>query len=881
MERKTRIVGIAILSMFALAGCSSTANKCDEGYRGNDCKECDTGYQDNDTNGTCQPKCVTAELTCSDNAGCVDTSGTSICACNVGYHDEEGVCIKDVQCEANTCNNHGTCNDTTGVPVCTCASGYEGDCGQCAAGFQDANADGDCRPDCSDVVCTGTHEICLIDVGTGIAGCSCAPGYHDEGGTCVEDDLSIPTGRPRLFYTDATKLAAGRTWYANHGTSPDYDADVCSNPFGPDEDIVHLALDSLLDQNTQGCAKAIEWLQCYDPSGESTGQRRDHARWYGLNVILVYDWCHEQMSDIELAAVRDQWNAEFAWANEQAWGNPEMPGNNYYWGYLRNSLCWGIATFQENPQAQAFLDDAIDTRFYGTFVPATTGEFLGGVPPEGTQYGSYLIGYPVVPFVSARAYGVDLYRASNFYRELVFFAIYNTTPGPTVVEDLPASYHFYPFGDDERYLSPAGTGAYMIYGGAALGNQMITLSEVFGDELVGAYARGWLDRVEPNASLYVRSVEEPGISEAIDGLPLDYYAAGPGFWYAKNGWDEQATALQVQLGSVTGSHTHQDAGNFQLWHQGRWLTRETVSYGELITGFAGGDTISASKPVGHNSLLVQYRGVSPINPEYDSPDAPPAVTRLESRDHYAYAAVDMSSAFRAHAADRMANGQPIYDNAYVESVVREFLFIRPLSTLVIFDRIEATGFDRDDLIDQTDNVVTDPNLVTKTFLVHFEATAQHQLTAAATKPSGEERCGDWSMPQHHAVTVGDQVLRVSTLLPIDATHQLVDEANSAVGQQRLEVNTDGTPLSYFLHVLQGASAGEAALGLTVSTDGGSITLDLCHPSNGFARVVFIEGAASAGGGFAFSTAALPTATEDLRTTVQSLVVTGDGPSWGP
>ena len=72
------------------------------------------------------------------------------------------------------CGQHGTCDDSSGTPLCACGLGYGGErCEACAAGYQDKDGDGECRPDCAS------------------AGLSCPKGQEcsDESGTaaCVPD----------------------------------------------------------------------------------------------------------------------------------------------------------------------------------------------------------------------------------------------------------------------------------------------------------------------------------------------------------------------------------------------------------------------------------------------------------------------------------------------------------------------------------------------------------------------------------------------------------------------------------------------------------------------------------------------------------------------
>ncbi len=85
----------------------------------------------------------------------------------------------------------------------------------------------------------------------------------------------------------------------------------------------------------------------------------------------------------------------------KGWGGPGMESSNYYWGYLRNELNWGIATYYENSMAQTFLNDALVTRWQNGVLPYFAGPDKGGVPPEGSAYGPVMLSYPVVPFTTA------------------------------------------------------------------------------------------------------------------------------------------------------------------------------------------------------------------------------------------------------------------------------------------------------------------------------------------------------------------------------------------------------------------------------------------------------------------------------------------------
>ena len=67
--------------------------------------------------------------------------------------------------------------------------------------------------------------------------------------------------------------------------------------------------------------------------------------------------------------ILSRWNAAVAHWNKASWGGIGMEADNYYWGYLRNSLLWGLATSGENPEAQGFIDAATKKRFEQSFLP--------------------------------------------------------------------------------------------------------------------------------------------------------------------------------------------------------------------------------------------------------------------------------------------------------------------------------------------------------------------------------------------------------------------------------------------------------------------------------------------------------------------------------
>src|SRR3712207_2843130 len=120
------------------------------------------------------------------------------------------------------------------------------------------------------------------------------------GQTGTANGLSIPTGHPRLWWT-AERLAQARAWHA-------------TNPFTPrNDDYVGQAFRYLMTGETQYARRAIRYALgvTLSDSGATTGGSAgvsDGARWYGENVILIYDWCYDQMTASERQTLLDRWN---------------------------------------------------------------------------------------------------------------------------------------------------------------------------------------------------------------------------------------------------------------------------------------------------------------------------------------------------------------------------------------------------------------------------------------------------------------------------------------------------------------------------------------------------------------------------------------------
>jgi hypothetical protein len=630
--------------------------------------------------------------------------------------------------------------------------------------------------------------------------------------------MNIPTTHPRLWW-NAERLARAKTWFAAH-------------PFTPKADEpLNQAFHYLLTGNAASARQAISYLMNLSIGTSETSS--DSARWYGEIGLLIFDWCHDQLTDAERAALVTRWNGYVNTLDAKVWGGPGMEANNYYWGYLRNAFEWAVASYQENPEAPAILKHALETRWRDSFLPFAAAAGKGGVPQEGSQYGRYILQYPVIPMTTAALLGNDMWNQTAFYKEALFYLIYSSTPAPTATRGMAQSkFEMFPFNDDEffRQGGTAEDSHYASFLAAAIERWR-------GSSLAG-YAQAWLDLVKPPMDPVDASVFTPATAKPFSGLPLDYFAPGNSYFYTRNRWAPDATLVNLTLGRTTGTgqggHEHTDWGGFQMWRAGRWLSRESTGYVDPIAGFRGAGTVDCSSEIGHNAaVLFDGAGIK----SRAGRKGPPRTLRVESRPDYSFAVVDLSDAYHIVPGERVER-----DNPLVKSAVREYLFVRPLESLIVLDRLEATN----------------PG-TTRTFITHFETSPQIQGASVLD-------------------VNGDQAVRVSTLSPAAPAYRVVDEGGP-IGQFRLELDGgSGAAQSYFLNVLSARGAQDPEVTAKLVETGDAFEVTLTHPTKGTAKVVLKKGMTSAGGSFGYSAGPVP-ALAPLTDRVQGTHMSNEGPVW--
>jgi hypothetical protein len=654
---------------------------------------------------------------------------------------------------------------------------------------------------------------------------------------------NIPTSHRRIWW-NTQRLNQAQTWFTTHPFNPS----TSTNPVESSSDPTGNAMKYVLTGNTTNARVAINWALNAINTMPTSGLTCDQCRWYGEESIIAFDWCYDQMTATERSTFTTKMNQVVTAFNATSWGN-NNPESNYFWGYQRLSLMWGIASYWENTtNATTFVNNALQTKWDGIFIPYSN-RAPGGIPAEGVDYGYTVETYPVVPFETMKVYGRDMYAETDYFKRSIFNNIYSMLPGLTY--DNPGrstpGKSWFPFGDSGDFL---GAQDPILRSGAK--DFMKSAAIRWNSIKIGQYSRKWLSTLNASFPKLYDAID-PGGSEAdFSSLPLDYFSTGDvGHAFMRTQWGQQASIVHLQLASpaVIG-HEHFDTGNWQIWRNQRFLSRESpgrgTGSGYSYVGYNNVGRVDAEASVNHNVLLFGGQGHA-SGSDIPSTVGNAQVLRMETAPTYFYSVVDVTPSYLNSNKDN-----PAWSNNNISHAEREFIFIRPLEALFIFDRTESIS---------TANT-------TKTFLAHF----QNQPTLDGT--------------QAYLSVNGNQAFRLQTLLPANLPtngYRLINEQSSKTNETgnpyRLEVEQSGTGVQYFMHVAQARDASDASLTASVTDNGSTYTVTISHPTKGGVKIILNKGINTSGGSFGFSPTGIPSTTSPLRTTVQGISVTDDGPIW--
>ncbi len=658
-----------------------------------------------------------------------------------------------------------------------------------------------------------------------------------------EWNYQIQNSHPRIWW-NAESLAKAKLKFESKPFQPRAKGDLSEIAKGGwmwnNEVAVQNALFYLYTGDKESAATAIAWskynLQYILDKYMGNGITCDGCRWWLQEIVLVYDWCHDQINAEDKAFFQSNISAVVTrWNNETRWGTPDEPASNYNQGYMRNSFLWGVAAYGEIEQDEEFISNALDIR-WNKFIEYFEEENLSGIPTEGTSYGVTMLNYMLIMFETARNIKIPLFN-QEFFKRAVYFTIYHTTPGPTYYpnKDDNPFYMSYPFGDASAFFD----GRKVIL--LEYSDFMAYASYYFGDNKLSNHVNGWFDKTNAQTESILFDYVDWRNPANMDDLPLDYYPPEDGTMgqaMSMSNWSSKSTGIHMQLVSPEiGGHEHMDGMNFQFWRNGRFLSMEVAGRG-FGSGWQIPDYENNEKPLdvhhslAHNTLLFGGEGQSNTKMKKSE------VLRMESSDHYFFAAVDGTNAYKSQ-----IEGDDRYNNLNIDQVIREFIFIRELETLIVFDRMKSNAKGNQG----------------KTFLFHT-----------------------WGKPvalngDKHTATHYDQSIEITTLLPVDASFKLVEEGvfrkKNYENLWRLEVETNAqTEEEYFLHIIHGFDKGKKMLEVSFK-DGDEMIIGLNHPELGNAQIHLTKGMESTKGAVGYAKSGVPNTLRNLNEEIHKSEVT--------
>lgn len=468
------------------------------------------------------------------------------------------------------------------------------------------------------------------------------------------------------------------------------------------------------------------------------------------NVSLVYDWCFDFLTGSQ----RARW---IAYANRAAqnllnpgfaqWGNMPHPwispgqGNPLtapYYGELLALAYLALATRDEHPDAQTWLDVVQNQRAQGDLFGAFQNQLIGGGSREGTGYGSGLVDLFELYILWQATTGNLLTSSTQHVQQSLPYLLHATSPTLTSVA---------PIGD----LLPDTAGA--LNDRHRLWVQRLV--HLFPSHPVARQAKRWLlnpalPRMTGEPSffadfLYANTEVNP--APDLRALNTAYLAEGAGHIFVRNRWDADAVWLTFIVGARTEVRSHRDQGSLTLFRNG-WLAQD-----QNIGSRSG---LHREEEV-HNLVRISMGGATLAQ---GLQTTAPVLRALVQNTLFAYGAADLTSLYE---------GQPA-----VQSVQREWLLL-PQGVLAVHDRLQT---DASATRTWQLNVPTAPVVTGSSAVVTNGA---EQLRVTLLEPAAPLTSSDWTsldadMTSGHrldAVSTGTPVVHFVSVLSINGAASTV------------------------------------------------------------------------------------------------------------
>ena len=291
--------------------------------------------------------------------------------------------------------------------------------------------------------------------------------------------------------------------------------------------------------------------------------------------------------------------------------------------------------------------------------------------------------------------------------------------------------------------------------------------------------------------------------------------------------------LQLSQGT-NGGHLHDDWGSFQIYGGGQQLAPNHAGYDDTFA-----DGTSSESTTAQNGIL--YVGTTPWNgtggqvPPGDQLSNP-TILAVESNTNLSYAATDISGTYEQPA--------PYQGNPDQAHTVREFLFIKPLNTFLVIDRLQSTSAS-----------------VTQSFLLHTTGDPTIVDANDVTYTNGGQEVWLTSLPT----------------LATTSSHSY-SVSNEGDGIYRLQDNVTGSADNVMVHAITTGPTGSDPVSIAITGQTATTWTITITSAQGTAILVLNQGTFSLGGSFGYAASGTPVVTP-LASNIETMTVTNNGPAW--
>ncbi len=523
------------------------------------------------------------------------------------------------------------------------------------------------------VVCLLVALLAAFGASRSEAQTAVMPAASPPPAAAVSPAFKLPQAHPRILLSDEATLARLKKALASRSPAADRFQDQVADQllggrayeFQP----WYAALLYQLTGKARYASYAIEETEKFVAAEEEKIARNQRASVAGDsylevgqyigNVALVYDWCHPLLTPEQRArwvayanlAVGNVWNHTGAkWGSTAyAWTgwSVDNPSNNYYYSFLRATMLLGLATHDENPQAQSWIELFRSTKIENQLVPTFNRDLQGGGSREGTGYGTAM---------------KTLWQLYDWWERSTGERIATRTPhtlasmAHLMHSIVPTLDRLAPTGDHARDSTAALFDYHREY--------LLVLQALFPNERLSGVARTLLESSSvpqmQNSFMFAAEFlyEQPQLpARPLTDLATTYWAPGTGQLMMRSAWKPSATYANFICGPYSESHAHRDQGSFVLF-KGGWLAVDSNVYSH--SGIEQDEDL-------HN--LVRFEnGGAPVEQAYDTSCE---LAALADDKHFTYVSARTTPSYR--------------NNPAVVKSEREFLFIKP-DTFVVLDR---------------------------------------------------------------------------------------------------------------------------------------------------------------------------------------------------